>query len=294
VIAIIAVLVGLLLPAIQKVREAANRAKCQNNLKQLGLAIHNFHETYGFMPRLRDRRDYGTGVVSNSLVASYLNNILPFVEQLNVANAAQLFRETNRIDLFICPADPRSTNLTDGAGTTRYWHTNYVAIAARSRSDINQMNRLDRYGMITLTCTGGTTLLGNFNCNQWAESSFSDVTDGLSTTVMIGERPPERSPQGLQTRWRGGSQTGLGTGLQNETLQYTTGAYGNCSPAPALFQAGELIDRCSFNHVWSFHPSGANFVLGDGSVRFFNHSAALILVDMATRAGGEVVDEESF
>ncbi len=89
VIAIIGVLIGLLLPAVQKVREAANRAKCQNNLKQLGLAIHNFHDVFGVMPTAgsADGRPLSGGPWPNSGEGTnWQCHIMPFVEQANLYN----------------------------------------------------------------------------------------------------------------------------------------------------------------------------------------------------------------
>jgi prepilin-type N-terminal cleavage/methylation domain-containing protein/prepilin-type processing-associated H-X9-DG protein len=293
VIAIIAVLVGLLLPAVQKVRAAAARAKCSNHLKQIALAVHNFHDTYQRVPRLADR-DYGG--TTTSISCSYLNNILPFVEQLNVAGTGLTFRSQNRVDLFVCPSDPRGGAFHDGT-TTPYYHASYAAVAARSASDIDRAGLPDRYGIITLICGQETTLLGNPICSSSVprpESRFADVTDGLSSTLMVGERPPAPGFPALDSRWR--DSTRLGTGMANETLRYprATGSASSagpaCAPAPVYFQPGDVNSYCSYNHMWSFHPGGANFALGDGSVRFFTHDAALTLVDMATRSGGEVVN----
>src|SRR5262249_19164711 len=124
VIAIIAVLIGLLLPAVQKVREAANRMKCSNNLKQLGLALHNHHDTYGYFPPAREQI-YVPGQTPNPLVHSWTPRVLPYIEQDNLYKLYRFDRnwdnaETNdanpdgpikqQIATFVCPSAPSPTD----------------------------------------------------------------------------------------------------------------------------------------------------------------------------------------
>jgi prepilin-type N-terminal cleavage/methylation domain-containing protein/prepilin-type processing-associated H-X9-DG protein len=294
VIAIIAILIGLLLPAVQKVREAAARMKCSNNLKQLGIALHTYHDANNVFPT------YPTGCASN--VTCYTQNwtfqLLPFIEQGNIANqpfgtSLTSFRDlvrTKVVSTYICPSNPSPSTVNTSAGQAIAL-TNYMGITGRQRSDYK--NAPDGVGMDTgiigLVRTSGTSFPA-------APVGISAITDGTSNTLAFGERPPLPD---LQWGWVYGkpdldsliwaryivppdSTNNLGA----------SDSVGPC-PFPMYFQAPASPPRyCDGYHMWSYHTGGGNFALADGSVRFIQYSAGTtVIVPMSTRAMGEVVSQ---
>lgn len=193
VIAIIAILIGLLLPAVQKVREAAARSTCQNNLKQMGLAVHNFQSTYGVFPPSRTR----------DLGLTWAVLILPYMEQENLYKQFDLTKQyyqqpttngdprTKEVKTFFCPSYPRTTKVSTAGDAGSGTHT------PGSCADYNTISgNLERYtdpgisgwvnwrdgsganGMSKRSPNG--TLMGEFN--------FNHISDGTSNTFLIGEK----------------------------------------------------------------------------------------------------------
>jgi prepilin-type N-terminal cleavage/methylation domain-containing protein/prepilin-type processing-associated H-X9-DG protein len=292
VIAIIGILIGLLLPAIQKVREAANRAKCQNNLKQIGLAIHNFESANGFFP-------HGAGVCCTPTGPNWTVAILPFVEQGNQSNALNLtVSEGLRnpvnasavqrvIPLFICPTDPAS----NAPIMTRFAAHNASPAQALWYPASMGPTHMDQCPF----CTSGTPSPSNFCCQGYnfgtngnaalgiAPGTFagmfgrttvttiaiSNVTDGLSNTIMVGETLP-------------GQCTFIGVYSQNFPLSGTSIPLNHMESAVD----SNWFRTCGYK---SLHPGGANFVMGDGSVRFVAEAIDYRTYNaLGTRAGGEV------
>jgi prepilin-type N-terminal cleavage/methylation domain-containing protein/prepilin-type processing-associated H-X9-DG protein len=275
VIAIIAVLLGLLLPAVQKVREAANVTQCKNNLRNLGLACLNFHETFQFYPRNTVRPRGVTPV--NGAPAGNLSNwnsgtfeawprqITPQIEQQNA-------RVQDAIRLLGCPSDPRGPDYRVAA----YGFTWYVG-AYSNPSAVNN-------GIIVDDSQLRTPFV--------VRSAY--VTDGTSNTLLLGERPP---PADGQWGWWDSPcciQDGISPARGDRKI-YSSGINGNC-PDPAPYQPGNVQDNCSFNAFWSCHATGANFCMGDGSVRTITYAggnlsvgSATLLEALASRSGGEIV-----
>ncbi len=295
VIAIIAILIGLLLPAVQKVREAAARMKCSNNLKQIALALHNYHDTNQTFPT------YPTGCASG--LTCYTQNwtfaLLPNIEQGTVANqpftTLTEFRNTVRnkvIQTYICPSNPMPSSVTVSTGAVAL--TNYMAITGRQRSDYKSSANggvgMDT-GVIGLVRDIGSTT--NFPA---APIGMNAITDGTSNTIVFGERPPLPD---LQWGWAYGKPD-LDSLIWARYVvpPDSTGnlgasdSVGPC-PFPMYFQAPANPPRyCDGYHMWSFHTGGGNFALADGSVRFFQYSAGTtVIVPMSTRAMGEVIPE---
>jgi prepilin-type N-terminal cleavage/methylation domain-containing protein/prepilin-type processing-associated H-X9-DG protein len=299
VIAIIAVLIGLLLPAVQKVREAAARMKCQNALKQLGLACHAFHDT-------NQRFPYGIDVrTSDNAWFGWITVLLPYFEQNNLYNIANTNDPTNparsySIPFLICPSDPRGlspiTKSTDGS--TYGWCTSYSAITGLDRwgkgypgNPASPVGAYAAEGIIS----GRTTAKVN-------KVTAVSVTDGLSNTLLIGELPfLDGSTTQAISYWGSNNNDAL-IGVANTSLirntETATARFQNdggpACPAVAYFGPGDLINHCSYNHIWSFHTGGANFSFGDGSVHFLAYSGSQAIIPMATRAGGEVIDSTLF
>jgi prepilin-type N-terminal cleavage/methylation domain-containing protein len=301
VIAIIAVLIGLLLPAVQKVREAAARTKCQNNLKQIGLALHNHQDSFQRLPAPRPGGS-GTYTVYGYYPnppgppgqwGSWMARLLPFIEQgtvrqqldaaSTVAQAQSAFAQMsyNKISMYTCPSDPRG-NLSYGGGSG-YGNsatTHYLGVTG------NELNSNDwgqgRNGVMWVGTRTGNAALGNKG------TRLTDIPDGTSNTLVVGERPPAAD---LYWGWWAYTDYDSLLALPNYDWNYS----GCTSFLPGYFRPGDVNSNCSTTHWWSFHSGGGNWLLSDGSVRFMPYSVGTtILPAMASRDGGEVFDTSVF
>jgi prepilin-type processing-associated H-X9-DG protein/prepilin-type N-terminal cleavage/methylation domain-containing protein len=284
VIAIIAILVGLLLPAVQKVREAAARISCKNNMKQLGLALHMAHDAEsGFPPGLRD----AVGEPYPKL--SWMGRILPHLDQepmwaQTVADFQRVPNPFHRdpphaarsmvLPVVGCPSDWRVRTAWDlelpGQPPRRVALTSYLGSLGTDR-------RL-RDGILFLN----------------SRVRIEHIPDGASNTLLVGERPP--SPELIYGWWYAGEGLG-GTGVLDVVLgtrefnsRNPHPQYVHCGRGPFAFRPGRIDDYCSVFQFWSLHPGGANFLFCDGSVRFLSYSADPIMPALATRAGGEMTE----
>ena len=279
VIAIIGVLIGLLLSAVQRVREAAARAKCQNTAKQLGLALHLHHDTRNvFPPGHRspthpDKMRFSGWTVSvlpfleqtalaGQVAAAYRLNPNPFISppHANIATVVPAFR---------CPSDDRtaSSQVSQRTGNTIAF-TAYLGVAGKN------------------AVTGRDGMLF-----QDSATRLGDATDGTSNTLLLGERPPSADFQfGWWYAGTGQQNTGsadLVMGVREPNLQPIV-AGSTCGPGSYPYTAATgFNDPCGLFHFWSPHPGGANFVFADGSVRFVRYSADAVMPALASRAGGE-------
>ncbi|MBX9579633.1 MAG: DUF1559 domain-containing protein [Gemmataceae bacterium] len=286
VIAIVAVLVGLLLPAVQKVREAATRSTCQDRLRQIGLALHHRHDAAGGLPAGMTRQHpSGPPWPWGYWGAGWQLHLLPYVEQEAVYRRAAddyarpgLFSSpvphaglSVVVPLYTCPSDGRVGSVQvyvpdeptlEIPGPVRVALTSYLGISGTS-------------------CARDDGVLYKNSKTRWAE-----VTDGTSQTLLAGERPP--APDFGQGWWYGGfGDDGFGSG--NSILGVREPGPGSvCGGSPQHFRpAAGFNDPCGVYHLWSPHPGGGNFLFCDGSVRFLAYSADDILPALATRAGGE-------
>ncbi|MFO0807721.1 MAG: DUF1559 domain-containing protein [Gemmataceae bacterium] len=275
VIAIVAVLLGLLLPAVQKVREAANRAKCQNNLKQIGLALHQYHDRLGALP---------AGVTSRSQpmpYISWLTRLLPHIEQdtlWRMTLDAYDFAPRNPFQLphigfgtpqrmFSCPSDGRVESPQDTHQDRRAALTSYIGVLGTDFTKSDGV--LYRDSRVKLT----------------------DVTDGTSGTLAAGERPP--SPDFWYGWWYAGvGQRRTGSGdmlLGTRELHWPRAPFTDGCPAgPFAFVPGRMDEQCDLFHFWSVHPGGAYFLFCDGSAKFLTYAVDPVMPALASRAGGEV------
>lgn len=312
VMAIISTLMGLLLPAVQKVRESANRTTCSNNLRQIGMALLSYHDGLRSLPPgLGAAGDKQSVTVSNFKaptnppnlrVHSWMVHILPYIEQQNVrdglslrpsdpSKAAQFNVPStdtgkNPINTFICPSDPRgSVAIPFDGGPPKTGLTNYAGVGGTDSAWSGRWPKSD--GLLF-----------------WrSRVAMNDIRDGTSQTIMVGERPPSKNLefgywQSLDTiGWNKG-----GPDWEFDTIQYTGNTDiapfgtngGTPCPFPTFYGPGRLDNNCDFNHFWSHHPFGAGFVFADGSVRFLPYSAAPVMNALATRNGGEMVSDSDF
>lgn len=281
VIAIIAILIGLLLPAVQKVRESANRIKCTNNLKQMGIALHNIEGETGRFP---------PGIIKNfpgvalppipkapfpySDTARYADYwswgalILPYIEQNTTYSIIDFTKRpwiqpvsTLPIPLYKCPSDIRA-DLICTLGDYRIACTDYMGV-----NGINQFN-----------------FDGFFAINKALK--VSEIQDGLSNTLAIGERPPSKEI------WWGWWAGGMGDWPYNGTCDVVLGTEDKILPnmTPEVFRNGNYTEGDEHRvHFWSAHPNGALFLFCDGSVKFINYSTGPsgLLSKLATVNGGE-------
>ena len=283
VIAIIGILVGLLLPAVQAAREAARRMQCSNNLKQIGLAHHNYHDTYRRLPPAWV--DW-QGLWATPLHAAHANvAILPFMEQANLANLYDPHVSWDHPNnalmadkmpaTYVCPSTPGGGEIEPECGfqTSDY---NYI------RSDTGWI-------------TDPAPAKAMFEQNEFRR--FGDVTDGLSNTILAYESA------GRSKSWVLGKQTAAPawfngmyrawTGNLNAqwlyTAAFTLDPQGG-EPTVNWFVGSEIINTHNWGAAYAFHNGGMQVALADGSVFFLSQTTDIdILSGLSSINGGEVV-----
>lgn len=309
VIAIIAILIGLLLPAVQKVREAANRMACSNNLKQIGLALHNYHDAFQSFPV----GGFTPGNCCSTLSGTnWAIQILPFMEQDNLyrqyrqwptpnEDPANEFVRTQFVKSYNCPSD-QDTNRTDrpasGPGSGLQWaRSSYRAVSGYSGFTgrvfwdtcepglINalppQFNRtLPLQWRGVLHSTGATSP----QCPQGGPERIASIIDGTSNTLMVGEYSTIDTIR-RRTFWAY-TYTSYNQSSISDQSRILSNSYARCNNA-----GGPGGDNPCKRGFGSFHTNGLNFCLADGSVRFFSYNVDIgMLGAMATIAGNEVVN----
>jgi prepilin-type N-terminal cleavage/methylation domain-containing protein/prepilin-type processing-associated H-X9-DG protein len=283
VIAIIAILIGLLVPAVQKVRGAAARLSCSNNLKQIGIALHCYHDRTGaFPPGYFDvapwpQNDVGPGW-------GWASYILPDVEQDNLqrqinynqnAGAAPLAIRTAVVKIFQCPANPNSSApflVTDGGSNS--WQLAQGSYVACNGNDGVDDNTTPPHTGAFVRGTQGFRI--------------ADITDGLSNTFFVGERCTTMS----WSTWVGAIPNALDPSVRSpgDFSGASALVLGHCGPH--LPNDSIVTDADAMS---SGHTAGVNFLFGDGSVHMISNSISQAVYDaLATRAGGEVTDGSSY
>jgi prepilin-type N-terminal cleavage/methylation domain-containing protein/prepilin-type processing-associated H-X9-DG protein len=303
VIAIITIFIGLLLPAVQKVREAAARAQCSNNLKQLGLALHNYNDTQGHLPaNIRP-------AAASTVRVSWRTYLLPYIEQQNAWNAystvvnwsdpVNLPVTSKRLKVYECPSTPRPERL-DGNPDVSPW---VEIVAAGDYATIYGLDpRLIASGLVPPAGSDSHGLL-----LKNTQPRLIDVTDGLSNTLAVTESA------GKPLLWRAGRPAGVypanrvqgGGWARAATDQWLKGSSADGTTFPGACAVncanGEDVGSAPYPHpvygtdgtgeVYAFHIGGANALFGDGSVRFVKSTVPIaVFAAMVTRSGGELVN----
>jgi prepilin-type N-terminal cleavage/methylation domain-containing protein/prepilin-type processing-associated H-X9-DG protein len=307
VIAIIAVLIGLLLPAVQKVREAAARMSCSNNLKQIGLAVHNYHDQYGRLPvsQYGDYSDPGAfgGFSYTSQSWSFLAFLLPFVEQDNLsrtgniptASLAASAARGEAVKTFLCPSDQMSTLRTFNQRSRYAGGTNYqVGLTSYKGVLGGNFNYGDYANGSPAFLNAGDGFWGAnglFSLDMWKRPvALVGITDGTSNTFLVGEDiwTPEYangSQPGNGFAWAHAVEATLTCAMPPNTLKRLNGA-------PVDVTSNDQGHWGSYHGFKSRHSGGVQFVYADGAVRFVRDSIPLATYRaLASYAGGEVITD---
>jgi prepilin-type N-terminal cleavage/methylation domain-containing protein/prepilin-type processing-associated H-X9-DG protein len=333
VIAIIAVLIGLLLPAVQAAREAARRASCVNNLKQLGLAAHNYESSYNTFPMCDHRGRASDGSTIRQNFGPFLA-LTQFIEQGNIYNSfnsslqCYIWQNSTTNGLGVgalwCPSDGKISGLRYPGAPGDGWEGSpvpmtyasyagnlgplvYYTNAVGDTNSMAQMNGIFSY-------IGGIVGDGRPSVSP---TRLSDITDGTSNTFLFGEHAHARI-----------SSTGPNAGDVYGANWWTSGDYGDTTASsffpPNYFQSNEDGYKLpasfprgdNFNMTFaSMHPGGANFAFCDGSVKFLkntinswnpraiqyskpnytlNGATSGVYQALSTRNGGEVISSDGF
>jgi prepilin-type N-terminal cleavage/methylation domain-containing protein/prepilin-type processing-associated H-X9-DG protein len=331
VIAIIAVLISLLLPAVQSAREAARRAQCVNNLKQIGLALHNYGDTVGSFPPggISDTGWAGTwwdwpAFILPHMEQTPLYNAINFslqnINQLNAnaANDPQVTVYRSVVSSYLCPTDPsvgsgRVDNLswlTQG-GNWSLLGTQYTAAVTcyvGNWGDTKTGNTtFDFYSGesppgVSPNWGCGGVFRGIFgDCGNGKSTSLKEITDGTSNTFLAGECSPNMNGA---LAWVNGDGVWASTvvplnwksELKDGQIDPTDGTTCNLGQLNNFTQALHCWRNQTVNYAFkSYHPGGANFVFCDGSVRFVKQSISPRVYNaLGTKAAGEVVSADAY
>ena len=325
VIAIIAILIGLLLPAVQKVREAANRLKCSNNLKQIGLAAHNYHDTNGSFPA----GNVGTSdCCGQNIRSTWTIDLLPYVEQDNLYRTyvdypalqtstdgtfiqnAQTWVSTytnfrlTQLKVFQCPSDTYSGKQSrpgsgNGSGVD-FAHGTYRAVSGRSGGNGRVFWDTCEPGQGTLNTAWRGVMHALVKRNDGSihpscpmmsgPETFASITDGASNTLLVGEYT-NLDVQRRATYWAYGYTSYNQSTITTES-RILGNRYGNGSPGSGCWNGtGQGGDNPCKRGFGSNHTNGLNFLFADGSIKWIAYSVDInLLAAMATVDGGEIAD----
>jgi prepilin-type N-terminal cleavage/methylation domain-containing protein len=286
VIAIIGILIALMLPAVQMAREAARRTSCSNNLKQIGLGLHMYHDTYGQLPPGWWGFDPGTGEPHWFGLPgwSWSAAILPYVEQtalyrnriridLPISDPANAAARVTVIDIYRCPSDAGSSTFLLGGGGPSVGGGAPLPMELAANNYIGVFGTLDYHDVCDPSggayngCQGD----GTFFLNRGLP--FAEIRDGLSNTLAVGER---------SSQWAPSTWVGVVTGGEHAPARIT---------GIALFPPNSEEEEEHYSHNFSSrHPSGTQFLAADGSVKLIAETIQTTTYHaLCTRARGDIV-----
>jgi prepilin-type N-terminal cleavage/methylation domain-containing protein/prepilin-type processing-associated H-X9-DG protein len=277
VIAIIATLVGLLVPAVQRVREAANRVKCANNLKQLGLALHQFHDGHGKFPPGQVQGPYPEAGVCWSTQHGWAVFILPYIEQQQLWALyrldVNLYEPLNQdvvarpLKIFQCPSVPQEDRYYTGGVFAKNGTKGACGDYAPTFQVDPALATGDSWGVLVPN----------------SMTPMTAITDGTAYTLLLAE------DAGRAQLWQ------AGRAIAGADQAVNGGPWAGYH-AGVILRPGPCAINCSNDHeVYSFHPGGANAVFADGHVQFLGAGLGIrTLAALITRAGGEVVAAGDF
>lgn len=295
VIAIIGVLVGLLLPAVQAARESARRASCQNNYRQIGISLHNYHDVHlAFPPGWIDMPNV------NEETWGWSAFLLPFIEQQNLSKQLGVTRGSllsqlqssvgasqivpasrTHIKIFVCPSDTghnagRSHNNRSFDGGVGHTAAGFTGAANTTAGHSNYMGVMGHRDVQNAANNTGC-FYGN------SRISIADITDGSSNTIMVGERETHTC--------RGGTWLGVRNTNANGSRGVLMVA-GHSRPKmnqddPVVWDADDIGCGEGFS---SLHPGGAQFLFADSSVRFISETISHNWATDGTDANGSIAD----
>ena len=300
VIAIIAILIGLLLPAVQKIREAANRMQCSNHMKQLGLACHNFHDTYGITPPTRCASGgFQFLNVPPNAYQGWAVWLLPFIEQDNVGKiySTQLHygHNSNRpaimtqVKIFYCPSAPNKNRVAPTFTAQGFTVSNAAC------TDYSVMRNVEN-GLIALGIVDAYTdadRWGPFSYNSGSNTrtmTWAGTTDGLSNTIFYSEDAarPDRYVAGRKKvagTWPGAAWADSDNEYGLHGCKQTAVVDDRPGPAP--------MNVTNNGEPYSFHTNGCNFGMCDGSVRYIRESINIrTFARLVTAQAGEVIGND--
>ncbi|MBA4030515.1 MAG: prepilin-type cleavage/methylation domain-containing protein [Planctomyces sp.] len=303
VIAIISVLIGLLLPAVQQAREAARRAQCINNLKQIGIALHNYHSTYDMFPKascvvgMTNATTAASAAAVSKRIGSWNSAILPGLDQGPLFNSINFnewyIHPTNWqagatvLPVFICPSVSGLDLLRNQGDSTTFPATKFARTdyggnyGERGVRCFPASNCQNNYGNSTGEGRGPFLLSGNPNIGT------KHIEDGLTNTIFVGE-----SPDALHGIWMG-HKNFLDQSAAINT-RYNIVAKTPWSSCQVPNNSPSIGKWCDYGQEFhSFHMGGTQFLLGDGSAKFISENIDYrILAGLLSIRGGEVVTGE--
>lgn len=277
VIAIIGVLVSLLLPAVQAAREAARRSQCANNLKQLGIALHNHHDTQGGFPAAK---------TTNPTTHSWIPYLLPYLEQGNLADRYRFDTDWNdtttndsaagvneqKINILICPTAPSGRHAASQRGITDY----------NATTQVTKPNPF-----VATLPANDPTFIGVMGKD--VRRRISDIADGTSNTIIVAESAGRNQTWQMRRMLTPGGATGA---WSNPGTQLNLSGF----DTTALTVPGPCAVNCTNdNEIYSFHAAGANVLYADGSVSMIKERLDInIAIALLTRSGGEIASNGNY